>query len=157
MAAEARELAFFYPLLTAGLEYSGLETQGAGYGIFFVPNESRVFAIVRWKTWLIKCNIITFKNGYYKYYYYELQFSFNVRNGGLNCYESNTPGTNNITSITEQHAEPLPWANRITLMGYSYQTTIMPSELSIISLMAWRKYFLSDIISHMKTHQGMLR
>ena len=156
MAEEARELAFFYPLLTAGLEYSGLETQGAGYGIFFVPNESRVFAIVRWKTWLIKCNIITFKNGYYKYYYYELQFSFNVRNGGLDCYEGKTIGTITIRSGTEPHAEPLPWANRITLKGHPYQTTIMPSAFSIVSLMAWRKYFLPRTIENMKTHQGML-
>ena len=157
MNDEAHEIGNFYPLLTAGLEYSGLDTQGAGYGIYYVPEEKRVFAVVRWKNWFQKCDIATFPNHYHRLYYYELQLSFNVRNGGLNCYESNTPGTNNITSITEQHAEPLPWANRITLMGYSYQTTIMPSELSIISLMAWRKYFLSDIISHMKTHQGMLR
>lgn len=154
---ELRELGNFYPLLTTGIAYSGLTVAGAGYGIYFEPAEKRVFAVVRWKTIFAKCDITTFRDGYYRLYYYNLQFSFNKRNGGMDCYNGGTQGTYNVRLTTLPHAEPLPWANRITIKGYSYQTSIIYSEFHIVGLVAWRKYFTSSVINQLKTHQGMLR
>ena len=132
----------FYPLLSAGLEYTGFHTIGSGYGVYFAPKERRVFGVVRW-VWMHKCTFTVFADDNFRYYNHRFTINFNKRNGDMSCFYNGKSSGDKLRVTTLPQAEPpYSWSQRITIKGYSYQTSIMKSSFSIIELVVWRKYFL---------------